>query len=134
MIEEEVQYLRAHHIFCLNFLKTAFPERGPRFEERLCKFKEMVESTVPFKVRIQKGVDTICDVCLFNREDRCAHPEGDEKEVLKWDAIILKELSLQVGDVITGEDLRTILRESYPLNLCKRCKYKKMGVCGESDL
>ena len=128
--QQTVLNLRAHHLYCENFMETAYPDRGPDFEEATNRIRQMLRSGSGFSIRITQGVDELCQFCLHNRDNRCRHPDGDEEQVGKWDAIILRELGFTFGRLITIEELRNSIDNIHPLRLClEKCSYSKKGLC-----
>jgi len=71
------------------------------------------------------GIDGLCRECPLCKNDRCASPRGDEEEVRKWDAIILKRLGLKIGEILSVGDIQTIIKQKAPLDLCFRCQWRK---------
>ncbi len=111
-------------------METAYPDRGQDFAEATNRIRQMLRSGSGFSIRITEGVDELCQFCLHNRDNRCSHPDGDEEQVGKWDAIILRELGLPFGKLITIEELRNLINSIHPLKLCLgKCVYSKKGLC-----
>lgn len=130
-MQQRVLNLRPHHLYCENFMEATFPERGPQFAEASNRLRQMLRSGSNFSVSITEGVDDLCQFCSHNREGRCNHPDGDEEQVGKWDALILRELEFPFGRRVTIEELRTSIKDIHPLRLCLgKCRYSKKGLCG----
>ncbi|KFZ44035.1 hypothetical protein DS62_04750 [Smithella sp. SC_K08D17] len=65
-----------------------------------------------------------CHVC---QDKRCENPFGNEEEVKKWDAKVLKGLGIFYGEEITLRALIALIREKAPLEFCKtRCPWKQI--------
>ncbi|MFH1091545.1 MAG: DUF1284 domain-containing protein [Pseudomonadota bacterium] len=129
----ETLEFRAHHLFCMPFIKVSLAERGKAFND---PFKEIIQSIYSGKrlrIKIAAGTDQLCLVCPDYKVSRCQSPIGDETQVHKWDAIILKELGLKAGDELPLEEFRSLIIEKAPLELCRRCQWQHgchIG-CGE---
>jgi len=118
--------LRAHHIFCVPFLDDLFSDRSAAFSkvEDMIK-KVMLSDDKEALVKVNEGIDGLCRECPLCKNDRCASPRGDEEEVRKWDAIILKRLGLKIGKILSVGDIQTIIGQKAPLDLCFRCQWRK---------
>jgi len=118
--------LRVHHIFCVPFVDDLFADRGEAFSkvEDMIK-KVMLSDDKEALVKVNKGVDGLCRECPLCKNDGCASPWGDEEEVRKMDAIILKGLGLKIGEILSVSDIQTIIKKKAPLDLCFRCQWRK---------
>ncbi len=120
--------LRPHHIYCAQS-SAAFPDRGETFASVEGKIKHILHTSVGTSVEVIEGVDELCMVCPLCQDDRCQSAEGNEDEVRKWDAIILRELGISYGDTIAVEKFRALIGSKTPLAFCRnRCKMRE--VCG----
>jgi len=121
--------LRPHHLFCERFLPWTFPERGEAFNDFERKIRKILRSGTSALIEVTEGADELCRVCPLCQNGRCQSPQGNEDEVRKWDAIVLKGLAISYGDRITTERLHAIINEKAPLTFCKtRCKARE--YCG----
>jgi len=128
-----IEKLRPHHIFCKKFLILDFPERGEEFKRISSAIKELIESNSDAVIEIIQGVDILCRSCPDCREGRCESPRGNEDNVRKWDAIILKGLGISYGEKRTIHELRELISRKAPLDFCRtRCPWKT--VCTVFDL
>lgn len=126
---QEKLSLRPHHIFCGRFLPLEYIVRGEEFSGVLKKLKELTYSDKSLIITVTNGPDQICDYCPECRNDRCENPFGNEEEVRKWDAKVLKELDISYGQEITLKALNVLIKEKAPLEFCKtRCPWKQF--CG----
>jgi hypothetical protein len=115
---------RPHHILCERFLKVTFPDRGVEFEQVSQKKRDIIERQDDAIVEVIEGIDEICRVCPDCQDERCQNPRGDEESVRKWDAIILKGLEINYGEVMTSKEWRMIINQKAPLKFCEtRCPY-----------
>ena len=119
--------LRPHHILCELFSSWDLPERGERFSKIESKVRETLLSGTHALIEVTEGADDLCQVCPLCRDERCQSPLGNEDQVRKWDAIILKGLGISYGDKITAERLRAFINEKAPLAFCQsRCKLREV--------
>jgi len=120
-----IKKLRPHHVFCKTFLTIDFTERGEEFKRVSSAIKELIASNSDAMIEIIQGVDGLCRSCPDCRDDRCESANGNEDEVRKWDAIILKGLGISYGEKRTIQDLREIIGRKAPLDFCRtRCPWK----------
>lgn len=126
----EVLQLRAHHICCMRFVKVTFEERGPEFRRVMDKIKDTFVSQPESLVMAIEGGDELCQVCFLYTDGRCSSPSGDENEVRKMDAIVLKELDLSCGDCLTAGQWQARIEQKTPLKLCQRCPWKEACSIG----
>jgi len=121
----ETAKLRPHHVFCETFLNTKL-DRGGEFEQVKHAIKELVTSYSDAMIEITQGIDQLCRSCPNCRNNRCESQQGNEDEVRKWDAIILKGLGIDYGEKKTAQQLRTLIQKKAPLDFCRtRCPWKK---------
>ena len=118
--------LRAHHICCLRFLKVTSEERGADYRQVSDKIKSTLLSQPESLVMVIEGVDELCRVCPQCSDGRCNSPRGDENEVRRWDAILLKELGLSFGVCLTSSQWQALIAQKAPFKLCKRCQWHKV--------
>jgi len=127
----KIKKLRPHHIFCKTFL--TLPDRGEEFNQVSSAIKELIESNSDTMIEINQGVDVLCRSCPDCRDERCESQHGNEEEVRKWDAIILKGLGISYGEKRTVQELRELISQKAPLDFCRtRCPWKAM--CTVFDL
>lgn len=122
--------LRAHHICCMRYWRVSFNERGPDFRRVESKIKEMLLSEPESRIMVIEGVDELCQVCPQCVDGSCRSPQGDETEVRKWDAILLRELDLPIGTCLTSAEWQSLIRQKTPFKLCQKCRWHK--VCSVS--
>jgi len=127
--------LRPHHLFCEAFSPWNLPERGEVFNEvennirEILKYvREVLKSGTDTYIEVVEGIDDLCNVCPLCQSGRCQSPQGNEDQVRKWDAIILKGLGISYGDETTAQRIRLLIGDKAPLDFCyTRCKSK--NVC-----
>ena len=126
--------LRAHHICCYPFWIEEFEERGADFLAVENKIKHTLLSAPESWVMVIEGVDELCRVCPLCIDGYCKSPLGDEDEVRKWDAILLKESGVSLGTCLTSTEWRALIEQKTPFKLCRKCQWKKVCNVGASLL
>ncbi len=120
----EVLQLRAHHICCLPSARWVFTDRGAGYERVRNEIRSAL-SRPESVIMVIEGVDTLCHECPQCVNERCSSPKGNEDEVRKWDAILLRELGLTFGTCLTAGEWRQLLKQKTPFKLCQRCSYRQ---------
>ena len=116
---------RPHHICCVQFWMLTFEERGSDFLRVLDKLKSVLLLQPETKVIAIEGVDELCQQCPFHADERCNSPWGNEEEVRKWDAILLKELGLPFGTCLNASEWQMLIEQKIPFKLCQKCQWKQ---------
>jgi hypothetical protein len=132
--EKDGMRLRPHHIACIRFWDKTFPERGDEFLKVEDNIKQAVNTGAPDLITVSEGTDELCRVCPLNADGRCASPLGDETEVRKWDAILLKELELPYDTRLTAAEWRRLIDARIPFRLCRKCQWRKNCRAGQLTL
>ena len=127
MFQEE-KCLRPHHVFCLHF-QIDFPERGEAFTGKISEIKRFVRDEKAVCFKLAEGPDEVCSVCPAFNGQGCSHPDGDEKEVRKWDLILLKTFKLNFGDSLTAREVKEIIAKNYPIMMCAKCPLPGKELC-----
>jgi len=127
-MSKRIRCLRPHHVFCLHF-QVDFPERGEDFIGKISEIKHSVRDEQEIRFKLTDGPDEVCSVCPAFDGKECGHPDGDEREVRRWDRILLTTFDLGFGDVLTAGEVKKILAKSYPIALCKRCPLPRKKLC-----
>ena len=117
---------RPHHIYCERFLTADFLGRGEKFHQVEQRIRETMKSGTNEIIEVIEGIDELCLACPLCQDDRCQSPNGDEVEVRKFDAIILKGLGISYGDRMTAQEFRSLIEDKAPLAFCRtRCRLKE---------
>ena len=125
---------RPHHIFCVRFLPGKESGRGEAFDRQSAHIRETMRSGNDTVVHVTKGVDDLCTFCPDCKNDRCENSYGDEDQVLRWDANILKGLDISYGQEMTIQELRTVIENRAPLDFCsQRCPWRSLCLIFSRD-
>ena len=122
--------LRAHHICCSRFVQEEHKDRGAGFQGVRTKIMDALLSQPDAPITVAEGVDELCYQCPEYADGRCSHPKGDEVEVRKWDAILLRELGLTFDTCLTSREWSELLEQKTPFHLCLRCKSRESCSVG----
>jgi len=128
----EIIQFRAHHICCSDANRLIAGDRGVRFAQQL-QFIDNILHSETAKLQVTEGVDCVCAECLYRKGDRCDAPEGGDIGVRKWDAILIKELGIAFGTVMSASEWRTLLEKKKPFQLCLRCNYRLICQTAKPD-
>ena len=119
--------LRAHHLCCLRFVDIVPEGCSPEFRQTERSIKEMLLSAPDAPVMVIEGTDGLCRTCPVYVDGRCESPQGNEEEVRKYDAILLKELGASFGDCLTAGEWQALVQQKTPFKICHKCKTR--GIC-----
>ena len=126
--------LRPHHIYCFHILGLTDPERG---QDYLIARQQIEEAFRQEKgeVEVTEGPDMLCTPCAYFDGDACTHPNGDETQVRKWDAKILRGLDIEDGQTIKIDKVKHLIKKNAPLDFCaNRCPYSRADKCDPKKL
>ena len=125
--DDKCKRWRPHHIFCVRFLPGKASGRGDEFDRESEKIREMMRSGMDTVVQVTQGADDLCTFCPDCKNNRCENTYGDEDQVLKWDAKIMKELDISYGQKMTIKTLRAVIENKAPLDFCRqRCPWRSL--------
>ena len=122
---KEIIKLRAHHICCSSLNLMAAADRGAKFAQQQQLIYDMLHSETA-NIQVAEGVDYLCAACLYRKGNLCEAPNGGDEGVRKWDAILIRELGISFGTVMSAPKWRTILAAKKPFQLCTRCNYRSI--------
>ena len=109
---------------CEPFLALETFDRGEAFNTLAYQIKEALESQADTLIEVIEGVDDLCQTCPLCRDARCQSPDGDETAVRKWDAVVLKCMTISYGDRLTAGHLSVLIKQKAPLPLClTKCRW-----------
>jgi len=118
--------MRPHHLFCGRFYPKYFGEqRGKRFRELESSMIGAISYGNRNAVEMVQGTDELCRACSDYKDGRCASPNGNEDEVRKWDAIIVRAFGVPYGTVMEGGEWWKLTEKIRPLAFCRRCSLRK---------
>lgn len=119
-------YLKAHHIFCL------LQFQGKGYDDEFIKnLKYVYNNFKTTDITIVKNGDDICKKCPnLSNNNTCLN---DNSSVLKLDNNVLNALNLQIGDMITFDEIKTYflknVTEDIFKNICCECSWYQKNVC-----
>ena len=125
---------RAHHICCVPLWGVGFQDRGEDFIGIEDRIKQTMRVDSDLSVEVIWGIDELCQVCPLCRDGCCQSPKGDEEKVRKWDKIILQELGVPAGTILSVMEWRQLIKQKLPLSLCQRCQWKSLCAMGCEDI
>ena len=111
-----------------------FEERGAGFLSVQDEIKRVLNSCPDARITVIEGPDELCQQCPLCVKGRCSSPLGDEEEVRKWDALLLRELGLPYGTTLTSAEWQKLIEQETPFKLCQRCQWKKVCRVGSKLL
>ena len=115
--------LRPHHAYCIHFMSLSYPQREAAYEDARDIIERLLQDETK-SIEMREVPDILCQSCPYFDGQACAHPEGDEKAVKKWDAAILKVLGLESGQTLSVPELKSLIKEKAPLPFCiTKCPY-----------
>lgn len=120
--------LRGHHLFCL------VGYRGIGYSEdyaiNMTKVHEQIRQYPKTLIEIVNGPDCLCDKFPKDGDYHC-----ENKNIYDRDSAILQMLHLQIGQIVTWEEIENRLRKyvtpSVIETVCQTCSWKPFGVCEE---
>lgn len=122
--------LRPHHICCSRFWHIPVEDRGADFGEMEHQIKQaLLSDNVP--IEVVEGMDGLCALCPNLSGAECISPNGDEAEVRKWDALLLRDLGVQTGTVMESGQWRLLVDSRVPFAVCRRCQWR--GHCAHGE-
>lgn len=127
--------LRPHHLMCVH----GFRGKGysPEYVANFWKIFDRLKSDDSEFVEVIQGPDDICRPCPNNFEGKCT-PSGiiDEPRIRSLDDAFQKSLSVQIGEKISWNEVKTRIVENISDEVfeknCAPCAWKKLGYCKEA--
>jgi len=110
-------------------MSLSYPQRGSAYEDARDKIERLMQDEMKH-IEMREVPDMLCHSCPYFDRQACAHPEGDEQAVKKWDTGILKGLGLESGQMLSVPELKSLIKERTPLSFCvTRCPYSRNSRC-----
>ncbi|MBI2869655.1 MAG: DUF1284 domain-containing protein [Chloroflexi bacterium] len=117
--------LRPHHICCTPYTTMDFAERDPDFQKLVDRTKNLLLTSQEQPVVISENPDGLCYKCPHYKDGACTSSDGQEAEVRKWDAILLRELGVPFDTRLTAAEWKELVRRKSPFRLCQRCRWAR---------
>lgn len=126
--EKAVYKLRGHHLFCL------LGYRGMGYSEEYVENMTSLHETLRIKPKTQillvNGPDQLCEKFPDSGKYHC-----QDVSIYERDAAILKKMKLEIGQVLSWEDIVTHVQKNVvPSDIqivCETCSWRSYGVCEE---
>lgn len=120
--------LRGHHLFCL------LGYRGMGYSEEYVKNMTILHQTLRNEpntfIQLVNGPDQLCEKYPNSGDYHC-----ENKNIYEKDAIILKKLGLEIGQILSWSEIESRIRKhAVPSDLatiCESCSWRAYGVCEE---
>ncbi|MFC2122493.1 DUF1284 domain-containing protein [Bacteroidota bacterium] len=110
-------------------MSLSYPQRGTAYEDARDIIERLLQDETK-RIEMREVPDILCQPCPYFDGQACAHPEGDETAVKKWDAAILKVLGLEPGQTLSVPELKSLIKERAPLSFCiTKCPYCHDSQC-----
>lgn len=119
---------RPHHFLCTYcFIGAGY---NLEFIKNYREIKSVLDSNDSTEIEVSNNLDNICKKCPNNmRGAQCT----TESKVQRLDQLHMKALDLNVGDVLTWGQAKSLIKEKISLevfhNICENCEWKKFNIC-----
>jgi|WetSurMetagenome_2_1015567.scaffolds.fasta_scaffold279964_2 uncharacterized protein len=118
--------IRAHHILCIQgFQGLGYSKK---FTKNMALITEKIQNNPFFFIKIIIGADSICKHCPHLLDGVCEMEMDSIKVISSMDALVLKNLNLEAGSVISAAQLKTLTGSLSPKIVKEIC-----GDCGWRD-
>lgn len=120
--------LRGHHLFCL--LGYRGMGYSPEYVENMTRLHQTLRQNPKTWVQLVEGPDQLCEKYPKTGDYHC-----EEHRIYERDSDILKKLKLEIGQMLTWEDIESkIVKYTKPSDIkmvCATCSWRSYGVCEE---
>ncbi|RFU65072.1 DUF1284 domain-containing protein [Peribacillus glennii] len=118
--------LRGHHLFCLlGFRGMGYSQE---YVENMTRLHQTLRENPKMNIQLIKGPDQLCEKYPNSGEYHC-----QDEHIYKRDAAILGKLGLQVGQILSWEDIESLIEKHVvPSDIqvvCESCSWRSYGVC-----
>lgn len=118
--------IRAHHILCMQgFQGFGYSEE---FTKNMTLITEKIQKTPSFFIEIIIGADSICQHCPHLLDGGCDMEMDSLKVISSMDSLVLKNLNMETGSVISSKQIKTLAGSLTPKKVEKIC-----GDCSWRD-
>lgn len=116
--------IRAHHILCMQgFQGLGYSKE---FAENMARIKDQIIQNPSSFIKVIIGADSICKCCPHNSKGIC-NIESSSKNIRAMDSIILENLDIEEGSVISSASIPSIamnLSRQKVKELCGSCSWR----------
>ncbi|WP_338453166.1 DUF1284 domain-containing protein [Niallia oryzisoli] len=120
--------LRGHHIFCL--LGYRGMGYSQEYVENMTKLHHTLRDNPHTFIELIEGPDQLCEKYPNTGNYHC-----EENRIYARDSAILKKLKLEIGQILTWEDIESRIKKyiipSDIKTVCETCTWRSYGVCEE---
>jgi uncharacterized protein len=121
--------LRGHHLFCLlGYRGMGYSEE---YVENMTRLHQTLRENPQTRIQLVEGPDQLCEKYPINSDTYHCQDEN----IFVRDADILKKMGLEIGQVLTWEDIESkIQKHVVPPDIqtiCETCNWRSYGVCEE---
>ncbi len=119
---------RPHHFLCTYcFIGAGY---NLDFIENYREIKAVLDSDDLTKIEVSNSLDNICKQCPNNiNGEQC----DTESKVQKLDQLHMQALDLQIGDIVTWRQAKSLIKTKISLevfdSICEKCEWKKLNIC-----
>jgi uncharacterized protein len=111
--------IRAHHILCIQgFQGLGYSKE---FTKNMNLITEKILNNPSFFIKIIIGVDSICKHCPHLADGMCGMELDSLKVISSMDALVLKNLNMEAGSVISSQELVSLTGSLAPKTVKKIC-------------
>ncbi len=118
--------IRAHHLLCIQGFKGLGYSK--EFTENMTRITKKIRQNTYSCIKISSGVDSICEYCPHCNEGQCNNGSSSSNTVMLMDSLVLHNLGIQEGSVISYEKIlsltRNLNREKI-IEICGNCLWAR---------
>ncbi len=118
--------VRAHHILCMQgFQGLGYSKE---FTRNMTQITEKIRNNPSFFIKIVIGADSICKHCPHLSNGVCEMEMDSLKFISSMDVLVLENLNMEAGSVISSAQLKTLTGSLSPKivkEICGDCSWRK---------